>query len=37
MVVASEEEAAEKAMSDNDGVLTTGAFLHVSVQSLKEH
>lgn len=37
VVVASEKKPAKEAMCDNDCVLTTSPFLHVSIESLQEH
>ena len=36
MIVSGEEESAEKAMRDKDGVTPTTSFLHVTVECLKE-
>lgn len=37
VVVAGEEQPAKEAMCDNDCILTTCPFLHVSIQCLQEH
>ena len=36
MVVSCEEQPTEQSVGDNDGVLSTTTFLHVSVQRLQE-
>ena len=36
VIVSCEEESAEKAMRDKDGVTPTTSFLHVTVECLKE-